>query len=294
MNLKHLQYFRVLAKYQHYAFTADELGVVQPTVSRVITELEQELGVTLFEKKGRNVVLSKYGKILYQYVDDGLNSIDAGVREVKNLVDPSKGTIDLAIIYAASSTQIMPNLIQSFLNSANNKNISFRFYQGNTPDILERLKDGTSDIGICSYFHDEPNIKFTRILSLALKVAVHKNHPLTVHDAVTLEQVAQYPLILSLDKTEFIDNLFKSRNLMPKIVCRVQDEYAMAGLVSVNYGVAIFPENNLLKQENIRILPLIPIKQRDIYLATSKNYRLSTPAQNFYNFVIQYSKQNNS
>lgn len=63
MNLNHLYYFRALAKEEHYTRTAKLLSITQPSLSHAISCLEEELGVQLFEKHGRNAKLTKYGKI---------------------------------------------------------------------------------------------------------------------------------------------------------------------------------------------------------------------------------------
>ena len=62
MNLYHLRYFVTLAHLEHYTKAADVLAITQPSLSHAISSLEEELGVKLFEKNGRNVSLTKYGK----------------------------------------------------------------------------------------------------------------------------------------------------------------------------------------------------------------------------------------
>ena len=70
MNLSQLYYFRKLAQLQHYTKAAKELYITQPSLSDSISSLEQELGLSLFQKEGRNVKLTKYGKEFYEYVDE--------------------------------------------------------------------------------------------------------------------------------------------------------------------------------------------------------------------------------
>ena len=79
MNLNHLRYFVTLAKFQHDTKTADMLSITQPSLSHAMASLENELGVALFEKSGRNVVLTKYGKIFLEDVTDVLNRLDNSV-----------------------------------------------------------------------------------------------------------------------------------------------------------------------------------------------------------------------
>ena len=70
MNLNHLQYFRVLAKLEHYTQAAEQLSITQPSLSHAISTLEKELGTYLFEKQGRNVRLTKYGRVFQTNVEN--------------------------------------------------------------------------------------------------------------------------------------------------------------------------------------------------------------------------------
>ncbi|AXU28226.1 UNVERIFIED_CONTAM: LysR family transcriptional regulator [Clostridioides difficile] len=72
MNLNHLHYFRVLAKVEHYTKAATQLFIPQPSLSNAISILEKELDTFLFEKQGRNVCLTKYGRFFLTYVDKAL------------------------------------------------------------------------------------------------------------------------------------------------------------------------------------------------------------------------------
>ena len=78
MNLNHLHYFRVLAKTEHYTQAANQLDITQPSLSHAIAALEKDLGCYLFEKQGRNIKLTKYGRIFYEYIDKGLQEVDLG------------------------------------------------------------------------------------------------------------------------------------------------------------------------------------------------------------------------
>lgn len=72
MNLYHLRYFVTLAHLEHYTKAAENLSITQPSLSHAISLLESELGVSLFEKEGRNIVLTKYGKIFLKDVEKSL------------------------------------------------------------------------------------------------------------------------------------------------------------------------------------------------------------------------------
>ena len=76
MELQQLRYFAIAAKYQHITRAANELHVAQPAVSGTIKRLENELGVSLFEKNGRNIALTREGELFYGKIKKILNELD--------------------------------------------------------------------------------------------------------------------------------------------------------------------------------------------------------------------------
>ena len=98
MNLNHLSYFRVLAKLEHYTQAAEELSITQPSLSHAMSTLEKDLGTYLFEKQGRNIKLTKYGKIYFEYVDRALSELEKGEKKIRELTNVSTGPIELGYI----------------------------------------------------------------------------------------------------------------------------------------------------------------------------------------------------
>ena len=84
MNLYHLRYFVTLAHWEHYTKAAAELSITQPSLSHAIASLEQELGVNLFEKEGRNIVLTKYGRMFLEDVEKSMEILDSGIKTLKS------------------------------------------------------------------------------------------------------------------------------------------------------------------------------------------------------------------
>lgn len=91
MNLYQLYYFRTLAKLEHYTKAAEELSMTQPSLSNAISTLETELEVPLFEKHGRNIKLSKYGKMFLPYVENSLKELEAGTKKIHEVTSNSEG-----------------------------------------------------------------------------------------------------------------------------------------------------------------------------------------------------------
>lgn len=85
MNLYQLRYFALLAQTGHFRKTAEQLCIAQPSLSHAISLLEEELGVTLFEKQGRRSVLTPEGTEFLKYVEKSLLALDEGILNMHHL-----------------------------------------------------------------------------------------------------------------------------------------------------------------------------------------------------------------
>jgi DNA-binding transcriptional LysR family regulator len=243
MNLKQLQYFSKLADTEHYRKAAEELYITEPSLNRAIRELENELGLQLFEKKGRNIFLNKYGRIFLPYVRRSLQELDKGVDIMKAYTRPDRGNITLGFIYTMGYT-FVPELITQFQALPKNTHITFDFVQGTTTKLIRDLKEEKIDMAFCSYVENEPEIMFYPISEEELVVAVPKGHPLSNRGSVSLKELEPYPFI-SFDKQsglyDMITQIMDAADSHPHVACHIEEDNAMAGLVASGYGVAIIP-----------------------------------------------------
>ncbi|WP_420539812.1 LysR family transcriptional regulator [Paenibacillus polymyxa] len=294
MNLKHLQYFRVLAEMEHFTQAAARLCITQPSLSHAISELEKDLGVHLFEKQGRNIRLNKYGRFFLKYVEHAMDELEKGEYNLRELVSPSHGNIDLAFIYTLGS-HFIPAIIQAFSALDARKDISFSFHQGNTNDIIQGLKQEHYDVAFCSHVENEPDVEFIPLAQQELVVIVSPDHPLASLDQIDLKDTADYPVIFFNKKSgvrPIIENLFAKAGVTPQIICEIEEDTAMAGLVSINYGIGVMPRISSLDYFNVKTLPIVnPEYERFIYLASIKNRYLSPAVVEFRNFSLSYGKE---
>ena len=126
MNLYHLRYFSTLAHIEHYTKAADILAITQPSLSYAISTLEEELGVKLFEKNGRNVTLTKYGKVFLNDVEEVLNRLDSSVNSLK-LAGKGEGCIDVVFLRTLG-IDFLPKIMRGFLEENPTKKIDFNLY----------------------------------------------------------------------------------------------------------------------------------------------------------------------
>ncbi|EQH34488.1 bacterial regulatory helix-turn-helix, lysR family protein [Clostridioides difficile DA00238] len=149
-----------MAHLEHYTKAAENLSITQPSLSHAISLLENELGVALFEKEGRNIVLTKYGKIFLKDVEKSLEILDSSVKSLK-ITGTGEGQIDLAFLRTLG-TDFIPDIVHKFLKSNPAKSIDFKFHTGVTTDIIQVLKKENMIL------HFVRNLKKKRELNLYL------------------------------------------------------------------------------------------------------------------------------
>ena len=115
MNLYHLRYFVTLAHLEHYTKAAEMLSITQTSLSHAIASLEKELGVKLFEKEGRNIALTKCGRVFLDDVEKSLNILESSVQKLQ-MTSSGEGRIDIALLRTLS-TNLVPTFVRGFLDS---------------------------------------------------------------------------------------------------------------------------------------------------------------------------------
>lgn len=290
MNLNHLQYFVKLAHLEHYTKAAKDLSITQPSLSHAISSLEEELGTKLFEKQGRNVSLTKYGKIFLKYVEKSLEYLQEGIDKTKALTCATSGLIDLGYIYTLEA-EFMPIMVRKFLEENKDKNFGFTFSSNNTKSIIDGLKSERYDLGFCSKIEYDNDIEFIKVKQEELVVVVPKNHELSKYKEIDLIKTVDFKQIAFVKSSglrKVIDNLFNQIGKSQNISYEVENDNSMAGLVSEGFGIAVMPNIPFLNYFNVDVIKLkSPVYTRNIYMAKLKNKYLSPAVDEFSKFVIK-------
>jgi len=296
MNLKHLKFFITLAKTEHMARAADLLGISQPSLSYAINNLEIELGVPLFEKDGRNIKLTNYGKIYLKYVEKSISALNEGSKYIEELLDINSGHINFGFTFTMGES-LVPMLIHEFKKNPQRKNISFSFKQGTTSDLINDLVNDQLDLIIASKPKEKTDkINVCHLINQEMMVAVPLNHPLAKKNSITIKELASYPLILYSKKSGLrpdIDNLFNKSNITPNIRLESIEDHSIIGFVHWGYGVAIIPSLPQLAKDQVKLLRLKNVKNwHPLYTITKANHFLAPSASLFFDFCQNYCRQN--
>ena len=263
MTLNQLGYFYQAAVLQHFNQAAEKINISEPSLSRSITALENELGVTLFEKRGRNVTLTKAGEIFLEHVTQILDDVTRASNKMQQIAT-NGGHIDSAYV-SPLAREFIPNTVRSFLSLEQNKNITFHFFQDITSMNIEGLKKGSYDLIFGSYSANEPNIEFIPIIKQDL-VAILARHS-------------------GLGK--YTRNFFKEHGVLPNFICESPDENGIASLVAKDFGIALVADVDTIHRDDICIRPLISQEtfSHTVYMGYMRGKYQLPAVQRFIQFV---------
>lgn len=272
---------------EHYTQAASILNITQPTLTYAIHTLETELGVELFEKNGRNIVLTKAGRIFLEEIDPALAGIDRSIDKMR-LIREGKEQIDVGFP-RVFGLQYIPKLLSAFRNTADGKNVNYSFHNVFSPQLIEMLKNRKCDLVFCSYCDEDPAIHYVPVAKREFVFITPKDHPLAEDGEISLEEIACYPQIVFKKNTGLrhtVEQMFLEKGLEMQICMEVEEAQVIAGFVAENFGVAIVPD--------MTVLDMLPLKKRKIretevqegyYMAYLKDKVHSPAVQRLISFV---------
>lgn len=259
MNWQHLQYFKTVAEAGNYAKASEQLFITTSALSKAISSLEQELNFPLFEKSGRNSVLTPYGKTFKSYVDKALDTIDMGIADVQSQLDLYTGTINIMGTYIMCA-DFLPPRIRSFMEIY--PQVRFSMVYNITAVTLDSVMNGTQDLGFCGEFDsDDPrykNIGFSNISSDDLVIITPKEHPLSKDYYIDFRKLDGENFITYRSNDTGVHRLYvqlcEKYGVKPKIAFEVPDDQSIIGLVAAGLGCALIADNSSLRSENVHVL----------------------------------------
>lgn len=242
MNFQQLRIVRETVR-QHYNLTevANALFTSQPGVSKHIKDLEDELGVELFIRRGKRLLgLTEPGKELVVIVERIL--LDAG--NIKKLADQFTQRDQGQLTVVTTHTQAryaLPKVVTQFKDAY--PKVHLALHQGSPQETVHQLLSGEADIGIATEsLANEPELVTFPFYDWHHAVLVPAGHPLLQTTALTLAALAEYPLITyhsGFTGRGKIDQAFADANLLPDIVMSALDADVIKAYVELGLGVGI-------------------------------------------------------
>ena len=291
MNLQQLYYFQKITECQQYTQAARELHVTQATLSYAISNLEKELNVRLFDRKGKSVQLTECGKAYLSCVRDALQALERGEQMVRNADAPARTIIKL------DSLESVKHLALGMVSdlSAGDFVDHFRFEMSHTnaSSIEQKLIRRETDLGISTVPLTEGVA--SRLIGYQDNVViVPQKHAWSELKSITLSALHGQRFITYSQECVirgYYDSILKSAHVQPEIFAESKMHSNILDMVAYGMGVAIVPRMKHLEERydlvSLKIQDDIP--PRAIYLLWAENAMLPLEVEQFRQRIVERS-----
>lgn len=295
MDIRQLKYFLTITEEGGVTAAAKRLNMSQPPLSNQLKILEDELGVALFERKNKRLILTADGQLLYQYAKNLTADFDHTVQLFHDIKDGNVGTLSIGCI-CSPAIMFLPSFMKNFLKE--NPRFNLQVYEGNSHELLALLDEGKIDLCIVKEnfnptIHDFISLDSLLGLETDFLAAVAVPSFLDFAESnLPFCGLENKPLIIQRKHETIIRQTCANYHFVPKIICT--NEYVVTSLnwALNGLGLAIMPYSStklstLIKNgDELVIKKLVnPSIETNTMLVWKHNQLLSSPAKKFIEHV---------
>jgi DNA-binding transcriptional LysR family regulator len=287
MDIKHLQYFIEVANFNSFSLAANHLFITQPTISKMIKNLEIELGVALFDRSRKKLILTDAGRIILEQaklIDKAFNNLES---ELDNLTGLKKGHIRIGLPPIFDAHYFL-KIVGSFHEKY--PGITFQLVEDGSKKIEEDVGNNLLDVGIIVLPTKNDIFNHFAFMEEDLKLILHPTHPLAKRKEVDLAELANESFILFNKDFVLNDRIILSCNnagFNPHIISESSQQSFIVEMVASKFGVSLLPESvchNLNKiVKSVKVVN--PTISWNLAIIWGKNQYLSYAAKEWLQFT---------
>jgi DNA-binding transcriptional LysR family regulator len=242
-DLRHIRSFLALARAGSFTRASAELHMAQPTLTVQIQQLEQAVGVKLFDRSKRHVALTQAGRDLLVPLERILIDIEAIATNAEELLEHRRGLVTVAALPSIAA-RLLPKAIKTLAESF--PGITVRVYDGVAVTVAAMVKSGQVDFGISSQTYADRELTSQVLLMDRLCAVVAPSHPLARKRSMSLHELARHPLILMVKDSssrQIVDLAFDREGLVSNVAYETTYGTSVAGMAEAGLGIGILPES---------------------------------------------------
>lgn len=245
MDIKQLRYFSTIAEEGQITRAAKKLHMAQPPLSQQLKLLEEEFGVPLLDRNGRNMELTEAGKVLYTRAKEILRRFEETVTEVKEVGEGVKGLLSLGCVKSCFS--YIPERLRYFREHF--PLVTFRLHEGDSYRLANAIRNWEVELAIVRLPLELDDFSTLPLPNDRFVLVVPESWP--NKKAITIREIAEMPLMLlhrikGEGLYELVVNKFIKFGIEPNIVCQCPDAAMILSLVRAGVGATLLPKSTLL------------------------------------------------
>ncbi|MED4019165.1 LysR family transcriptional regulator [Sutcliffiella cohnii] len=292
MDIKRLKYFIAIAEAKNITAAATRLHMSQPPLSMQLKQLENELGVKLFERSGKSMVLTDKGKVLYQRALQLVNSVEEIKNELRETDEGKRGV--LAVGINTLSLSGFSEVLKTFHEK--HPKVSLKIVQNDSFYLAEMIKTRAIELAFVRLPLEYRGLTYHHLKNEPFFFVTNKK----IH-TISLEKISNTPLIIpsteGLGIYSTILEAFTRQNLQLNKIAECSDMNTLMDLVNGGIGATIVPKS-VLDVYKDKALYSIPIDNADLKSSLGaiwlENHYLSTPAKNLLGLIKDYYRGSNN
>jgi len=238
MEIKQLKAFLAIAEARTFTAGAKRVNVTQAAISMQIRQLEDELGLQLFTRTPRRVILTEAGELLLERARMILREHDAAIAEIAELGGVEHGRLRIGSASAEFMTNQLPHILQRLKETFPNADVSVS--AGTSQHLVDKIMHGDVDSAFVSLPVENTAITTDRLFSDQIVAIAHPGHPLAAQKHISAAALADEKLILGErggNTRRMIDDFFNAVNVRPNVVMELTRQEAINQMVENNLGV---------------------------------------------------------
>lgn len=254
MELRQLRYFLKAAELQNFTEASHFLFIAQSTLSQQINQLENELGILLFDRVGKRLFLTEAGKEFVPFAKQTIQDAELGKQRLLDLQGIKAGSLRIGITYSLSFG--LASIIQRFIEEY--PQVKLEIVYSTALDLWERLKNRELDI-VLSFktIEYDDSIEMTDLFEVSLCAIVHYRHPLAFRKEVSLQELQSYSLALpskGLNARARLDKLMLENNIILEPRLEMNDANFLLQLVEKSLFVTVLSQATILDRKDLKAI----------------------------------------
>lgn len=247
MEIRHLHYFMAVCEELHFTKAAEKLGISQPTLSQQIRVLEDELGMPLFDRIGKKIVVTEAGSLLFSYATKMLTTLQNVKDAINDLQELQRGQISVGIMPSDLDyriTQLVIDFHQKF------PKVKLRILA--SIDIMRQVLENEVDIGIGTNVEPDDRLVIIPLRREEYVLTVSQEHPLANQTAITITELKDLPMVMYPEGffgREIVEEAVKKHGFQLHSILETSSVTSIMNLVRANIGATVQPYH-LIQQIN--------------------------------------------